>query len=399
MIQRFLFRAPFRASPRITTLAIPQHSAPWRPASISHNLPSIAPFHTSSGARPTPRTPPNAIHIRTPSLQSPRLESSFRRPRRPQKIIHTRFDPEHVRHAKPLLTGEQLAYVITHGWTKVVVVVGGVGSVIFYVWNLEEVPVSGRRRFNCYSESSVEAQGKMMYEKVMRDARGSILPDYDPRVKKVQRVMERLIPASGMEDTRWELHVIHSAEMNAFVMPGGKVFVYSGILPIAKTDDGLAAILGHEIAHNVARHQAEQLSSLVILAPLRWAFIFLDSAGVTAGFGRLLGDLALQFGLMMPASRKQESEADYIGLMIMAKACYDPKAAVKVWQRMEAANKSDIPQWLSTHPSNNTRIEQMAKWLPKAEAARDESGCAVTMGYAKDFQETMGGWVSFGKMI
>jgi len=139
--------------------------------------------------------------------------------------------------------------------------------------------------------------------------------------------------------------------MNAFVLPGGKVFVYSGILPIAKTDDGLAAILGHEIAHNVARHQAEQLSSLVILAPVRWAFIYLDYAGFTAGFGRVLADLALNFGLMMPASRKQESEADYIGLMMMAKACYDPKAAVKVWQRMEAANKSDIPQWLSTHPT------------------------------------------------
>ncbi|TVY29220.1 Mitochondrial metalloendopeptidase, partial [Lachnellula hyalina] len=163
--------------------------------------------------------------------------------------------------------------------------------------------------------------------------------------------------------------------------------------------DGLAAILGHEIAHNVARHQAEQLSSLVILAPVRWAFIYLDYAGFTAGFGRVLADLALNFGLMMPASRKQESEADYIGLMMMAKACYDPKAAVKVWQRMEAANKSDIPQWLSTHPTNNTRIEQMTNWLPKAEAARDESGCAVTMGYAKDFQETMGRWGSFGNIV
>ncbi|TVY85717.1 Mitochondrial metalloendopeptidase, partial [Lachnellula willkommii] len=351
--------------------------------------------------RPTPRTPPNPPHTRTPSLQTLRHESGsgFRRPRRPHKIIHTKFDPEQVRSAKPLLTVEQLWHVATHGWTKLVVVVGGVGAVVFYVSNLEEVPVSGRRRFNCYSDKSVEAQGDMMYEKTMRDARGAILPDYDPRVKKVHRVMERLIPASGMEDTRWELHVIHSDEMNAFVLPGGKVFVYSGILPIAKNDDMLAAILGHEIAHNVARHSAEHLSSLVILAPVRFVFAWLDFSGFTFGLGRVLGDLALEFGLMMPASRKQESEADYIGLMMMAKACYDPKAAVKVWQRMEAARESEIPQWLSTHPSDNTRIEQMTKWLPKAEAARDESGCAVTLGYVKDFQETMGGWVSLGKMI
>lgn len=140
-------------------------------------------------------------------------------------------------------------------------------------------------------------------------------------------------------------------EMNAFVLPGGKVFVYSGILPIAANDDMLAAILGHEIAHNVAKHQAEGLSSMVILAPIRFAFTWLDYTGYTFGLGRFLGDLALEFGLMMPASRKQESEADYIGLMMMAKACYDPKAAVKVWQRMEAAKESDIPQWLSTHPS------------------------------------------------
>ena len=124
--------------------------------------------------------------------------------------------------------------------------------------------------------------------------------------------------------------MLTSAEMNVFVLPGGKVFVYSGILPIAKDDDGLAAILGHEIAHNLARHQAEHLSSLVMLAPIRWCFIYLDYSGFTFGLGRILADLALEFGLMMPASRKQESEADYIGLMMMSKACYDPKAAVEV---------------------------------------------------------------------
>lgn len=146
--------------------------------------------------------------------------------------------------------------------------------------------------------------------------------------------------------------LIARAEANAFVVPGGKVFVYTGILPIAKTDDGLAAILGHEIAHNVARHSAEAMSqNLIFVAPLRILMTFLDYAGYTAGLGRMIGEAVMGLGVVRPASRKQESEADYIGLMIMAKACYNPEAAVEVWQRMEKATKEQIPEWLSTHPS------------------------------------------------
>jgi predicted Zn-dependent protease len=168
-----------------------------------------------------------------------------------------------------------------------------------------------------------------------------------------------------------------SAEMNAFVLPGGKVFVYSGILPIAKDDNGIAAILGHEIAHNLARHAAEQMSSLVILAPIRWAFIYLDYTGVTWGLGRILGDIALQLGLMMPASRKQESEADYLGLLMMAKACYNPQAAVKVWERMEAAANTDIPQWLSTHPSVSTHPLWVGFVLTSVEQYADRTDAEV----------------------
>lgn len=142
------------------------------------------------------------------------------------------------------------------------------------------------------------------------------------------------------------------AEANAFVLPGGKVFVYTGILSIAQTDDGLAAILGHEIAHNVARHAAEAMSqNLIFVAPLRLLLLGLDYSGYTMGLARILGDTIMGLGVVRPASRKQESEADYIGLMIMAKACYDPNAAVGVWQRMEQAEVAQTPEWLSTHPS------------------------------------------------
>ena len=132
--------------------------------------------------------------------------------------------------------------------------------------------------------------------------------------------------------------------MNAFVIPGGNVFVYSGIIPVVENDDGLAAILGHEIAHNLARHSAEHMSSLIMLAPLRWMFIFLDTTGYTMGLGRVLGDIAMELGIARPASRKQESEADYIGLMMMAKSCYNPREAVRVWERMEKAQGEATPE-------------------------------------------------------
>jgi predicted Zn-dependent protease len=200
-----------------------------------------------------------------------------------------------------------------------------------------------------------------------------------------------------------------STEANAFVIPGGKVFVYTGILPIAKNDDGLASILGHEIAHNLAQHAAESLSRYVFLVPLRWVFIYLDYSGYTIGLGRFFGDILMDLGIMRPASRKQESEADYIGLMMMAKSCYDPTEAVKVWERMEKFQRAagnSIPQWLSTHPSvcispskkitttdsekDTTRIAAMTKWLPSAEEARSESECSVTLEYSKEFQNAMG---------
>lgn len=268
------------------------------------------------------------------------------------------------------------------------------GGVYFYVSNLETVPVSGRRRFNCYSEERVKEEGKMMYRMIMQQDKDAILPAWDPRTRMVERVMTKLIPASGLEHVDWEVHVIQSDEANAFVIPGGKVFVYSGILPIAKNDDGLAAILGHEISHNLAQHAAENMSRYVLLEPVRWVFIFLDYAGYTGGIGRFIGDILMDLGMMRPASRRQESEADYIGLLMMAKSCYDPNEAVKVWERMEKFQRAagnSIPQWLSTHPSDSTRIDAMTKWLPSAEEARSESECGVTLGYSKEFQAATGG--------
>jgi metalloendopeptidase OMA1, mitochondrial len=180
-------------------------------------------------------------------------------------------------------------------------------------------------------------------------------------------------------------------EMNAFVIPGGKVFVYSGILKVARTDDQLATILGHEIAHTLARHSAERLSSYAIMiAPMQILITILDSMGLTYGIGRLVGQVLLDLGVTRPASRVQESEADYIGLMMMARSCYDPQAAVSVWDRMEQVNKEEMPEWMSTHPSHVNRAAKITGWLTKAEDARDSSGCATTLDYQRQFKGAMG---------
>jgi len=266
------------------------------------------------------------------------------------------------------------------------------GGIWFYVSNLEEVPVSHRRRFNIYRPEDVEGEGMRMYQQIMQEYRGAILPEWDRRTKMVHRVMKRLITANGLENVDWEVYVIASDEKNAFVIPGGKVFVFSGILPIAKTDDGLATILGHEIAHSVANHAGESMSRRAIfIVPLQYLMYFLDNTGYTAGLGQLLGSLAIEFGLNLPASRNQESEADFIGLMMMAKSCYNPQDAVGVWERMHAAEKGGVPQWLSTHPSHGNRVKRISDAIVKAEAAREESGCGNTSQQFDSFRDAFGG--------
>ncbi|KAK5201622.1 metalloendopeptidase [Cryomyces antarcticus] len=261
--------------------------------------------------------------------------------------------------------------------------ISGIGAAAggFYVYNLEEVPVSHRRRFNVVSADTEAATASQMYDQVVSEYRQQILPGWDPRVKRVQRVLERLIPASGLSHDGWEVHVIEAPEKNAFVIPGGKVFVFSGILPICGTDDGLAAVLGHEIAHNVAHHAAERMSQAFVMLPL------VIAAGLTIGAPDWASRMVVDLAFTMPGSRKQESEADYIGLMMMAQSCFDPAAAVALWARMEEAEKGAPPQFLSTHPSSHNRQEKIRQWLPEARERQALSECGGTAAQVGDFKQ------------
>ncbi|KAK9388128.1 peptidase family M48-domain-containing protein [Lipomyces mesembrius] len=252
---------------------------------------------------------------------------------------------------------------------KGVAVVGTIGGV-FYVTHLEETPVSGRRRFMIVSEGLEERLGGYQYLQLLRQYRHSILPDNHPAVIRVRNVMKRLIQVSGLPDVNWEIHVVNDPREppNAFVLPGGKVFVFSSILPICQDDDGLATVLSHETAHQIARHIGEKLSQMPFY--LFGSLLLQLLLGSSMDFSSLVALL-----LEMPASRQMESEADYIGLLMMSKACFDPRKAVAFWGRMQRVESVQPMEFLSTHPSSSTRIQQITEWLPKAIQTRETSDC------------------------
>ncbi|KAL4785294.1 TCP-1/cpn60 chaperonin family-domain-containing protein [Aspergillus varians] len=223
--------------------------------------------------------------------------------------------------------------------------------------------------------------GVQSYHEVLREYRGNILPQSHPLTVMVNRVLQRLIPLAPIHGANWEVHVIKDDSMvNAFVLPGGKVFVFTGILPICQDEDGLAAVLGHEIAHVVAHHTGERMSSNFVTMGVVFltALIFDVSANIPS--------LLLNLMYSLPNSRTQEAEADNIGLMMMSKACFNPEAAVGLWARMQKAEKQTPPQFMSTHPSSYNRMEYIRGWLDKAQAAYDESGCFGTGTYLPGFR-------------
>lgn len=166
----------------------------------------------------------------------------------------------------------------------------------------------------------------------------------------------------------WELAVIEQQQINAFVMPGGKISVFSGILTVAKNQHQLAAVLGHEVAHVTSRHSNERASQAMLTGVgVDIAAILLGGgyANQTAAAGQAVG-MGASLGILNPFSRMQESEADLVGLDYMAMAGFDPRESVELWQNMNTTNKTNIPEFMSTHPSGETRIEDLVSAMPRA---------------------------------
>lgn len=225
-------------------------------------------------------------------------------------------------------------------------------------------PMTERKQLVFISSENEIAMGEEAFREVLAK---STLSTNQEQVAMVNRVGKRLAKQVDA-DFNWEFALIKSDKVNAFCLPGGKVGIYTGILEITKNEDGLAVVMGHEIAHAIARHGAERMSQNMILGLGAIAFgISTDSsdrAKYLAAYG--IGSTLV---VALPYSRKHEYEADYIGLMLMAKAGYDPNEAVTFWQRMSEAkggSGSSLSEFISTHPADANRIEKLEAYMPEA---------------------------------
>ena len=241
----------------------------------------------------------------------------------------------------------------------------GLTAALLLVVACETVPITGRRQIMLVPEGSEVQMGLDAYQEVLKKSRVS----HDPAInEQVTRVGRRIAAATGRADYEWEFKVLEDKQANAFCLPGGKVAVYTGILPITRDDAGLAAVLGHEAAHAIARHGGERVSQeMVVQKGLEATQALLaqrDPLTVTA-VTALLGAGA-SVGVLLPYNRAQESEADHLGLVYMAKAGYHPQAARDLWVRMAAGGGTRQPEFLSTHPAPETRIKQIDGWIPEA---------------------------------
>lgn len=236
-------------------------------------------------------------------------------------------------------------------------------------------PGTARDQMIFISEEREIAMGVSAFRQVLRGSRLSDNPDVN---EMVHRVGQRIADAARKPEYQWEFAVIEDQRtVNAFALPGGKVAVYTGILRITQTETGLATVMGHEVAHALQRHGAERMSRGILeqiaqVATMAGAASGAIDPSVMQGLQSAYG-----VGVSLPFNRKQESEADFIGLRLMAQAGYDPREAVPFWERMSGCPKqmigklcfrsaSAIPEFLSTHPSDITRIHQIEAWLPDA---------------------------------
>ncbi|MBX2950975.1 MAG: M48 family metallopeptidase [Leadbetterella sp.] len=265
---------------------------------------------------------------------------------------------------------------------KLARILAGATFMILFVWSCQRVPLTNRKQF-----VGLVSSGEMMslsyneYKGFLDTSK--VLPASNPNSQLVTRVGERIRKAAEdyliqnklghlLNGYQWEFRTVESKEVNAWCMPGGKVCFYTGILPICKTEDGVAVVMGHEVAHAIAEHGRERMSNAMAAQGITQVGAI--ATGVATGnqelmnlAGQVLG-IGTTVGAVLPNSRRQEAEADKIGLIFMSMAGYNPKEAVDFWKRMAEAGKNQQkpPKMLSTHPSDESRIAELEKNLDVA---------------------------------
>ncbi|KAJ1029491.1 hypothetical protein NDA13_002738 [Ustilago tritici] len=422
--------ASLRSSTTITARRILLHTLSRAPASYRRFNDDKQP----SSSWPTPQ--PQSREQLSPDVPRKQLEDQlFRRIGQPQQRFQSPIQYQRFGGGGSGGSGRggRGGWLSSRPPTLIIVVLGGAGA--YYVFHLEKVPETGRWRFINVSPAQEHQMGQETYRQTLAEYQNQILPANHPHSKQVRAVASRIVAAldnavdgsnqphhtrgdAGLthhshgeeggitygsnaslggvggvqggawlgnqaaqpaqkQGTKWEVFVIDDPKQkNAFVLPGGKIFVFTGILPICANADGLATVLGHEVAHQVARHSAEKMSGYKVLL---FGTFLLEAFGLDIGLSRA----ALTLLLSLPNSRKTELEADYLGLWIMSKACFDPREASRLWTRMSESEGGkagggvlDSAQAiLSTHPVSSHRIKNMEKWLPEALETRQASDC------------------------
>jgi predicted Zn-dependent protease len=235
----------------------------------------------------------------------------------------------------------------------------------------QQVPVTGRSQFIIVDESEVASLSATEFAKMKK------LPA-DPRLPKLREIGLKIVAAARRDDkagvlppaSRWEFAIIDDKSPNAFAMPGGKIGFNTGMFAFAPTDDDIAVIMGHEVAHVICRHGSERVSQVmgVAIAAAVADEATKNSSSKTRGTWMAAVGIGAQYGILLPFSRSHESESDRLGLIFMARAGYNPEAAPAFWTRFSKAGGSKPPEFLSTHPADSTRVTQLRQWMPEAKA-------------------------------
>ena len=238
------------------------------------------------------------------------------------------------------------------------------------------VLLTGRKQLNLVTDEQVLALSEVSYQSFISTATVSSKTVDNAKVlrvgQKVTQAVELYMKNEGMSEAlknyAWSFKLVKDTSVNAFCMPGGKIVVFEGLLPIAQTDAGLAVVLGHEIAHAIAKHANERMSQQMVssYSSSALAGILQNKSQLTQTIALTAFGLGSEYAVALPYSRKQEYEADELGLIFMAMAGYDPNEAIGFWTRMAAHGGSSVPEFMSTHPSDSKRISTLKKYLPMA---------------------------------
>lgn len=263
----------------------------------------------------------------------------------------------------------------------------GLLFVVFYFTHLEVSPITGRTKLLLLGKEHFSLLAELEYEAYMEEFKNDMLTEKDAQYLNIKEVFYHLIECNkdipGIAEIKWIIHVVDSPDINAFVLPNGHVFVFTGLFKAVVNVHQLAFILGHEIAHAVLEHAAEKASVVhlldflgLIFLTMIWAVCPRDSLAIV---GQWLQSKLKEYLFSRPYSRTLEAEADKIGLRLAAKACVDVRSSSVFWQQLELADTlsghPNIPEWLSTHPSHGNRVEQLDKLIPEALEIRETCNC------------------------